>query len=101
MNSLPPFEPMLVARLCKSLGPRKWNLLNNLFSARVIQESLDYYPTSGPVVIIAKLSLLVTRIECLFNLSELRFPNSGLHIGVRIKRGTPPRWFRSIREGVF
>lgn len=60
MSSLPSFEPVPIAQLCKSLGPRKWDLLNNLFSALVMWESLTYYPISRFIVVTAKLPLFAT-----------------------------------------
>lgn len=45
-------------------------------SARIIRESLDYFPVSGPIVVNAKLPFLATLIKFL-NLRELRFLFSG------------------------
>lgn len=56
MSSLPAFEPMLIALFCKSLGPRKWNPLNNLCLALVMWGSLGCYLTSRSIVVIAKMS---------------------------------------------
>lgn len=48
---------------------------------------------------IAKLSLLAMLIQFFLNLSELKFPFSGGHHGVRIRRGLLQGWFISVREG--
>lgn len=56
MSSLPALEPMLISLFCKSLGPRKWNLLNYLCLAHVMWGSLDCSLISRSRVVIAKMS---------------------------------------------
>lgn len=50
-----------------------------------MQEFLDYYPVSGPIVVNAKLPLLATLIKFL-NLRELRFLFSGRCNRLRIRK---------------